>query len=134
MLKVSVPSGKYGEVLQRCIEDIIENMRAEILAHKEGDRMYPEDVKECTVWVDNLWDQIIKLRNAASFSLSNASELGNEYELPQEDPLMVVMKNALLLEFVDQEIGSDSRSSISKVLGYIMFNPNFPDSGTRVYH
>lgn len=135
MLRVAMPvSGKYGEALQRCIEDAVVNMQDDIAAHKEGERMYPEDVKECTAWVSNLWDQIRSLRNAASFSLSNVVELGSEYELAVDDPLMIIAKNALLLEFVDQEIGLDRNDSISKVLGYVMFNPNFPYSGTRVYH
>lgn len=134
MLKVAMPAGKYGEALQRCMEDVVENMRGDLSAHAEGVRMYPEDISECTVWVEQLWDQIHDLRNAASFSLSNLVDLGESYDLSPEDPLMVVTKNALLLEFVDIEIGLNKRNPISIVLGYILFNPNFPDGGPRVYH
>lgn len=137
MLQFSVPAGRSGITMQRCIETAIEGMKNEIDAHKEGTRIYPEDVEGCEKQVVALWDEIKSLRNLASFSLSNAIDLGQDYELTPNDPLMVVARNAVLLEFIDHELGEDTRSSITQIMNYIFLNPildHFPDHGTRVYH
>lgn len=137
MMQFSVPAGKSGITMQRCIEAALEGMKSEIDAHKDGTRIYPEDVEGCTKQVTALWDEIKSLRDLASFSLSNAIELGSDYELTPEDPLMVVARNAVLLEFIDHELGEDTRSSITQIMNYLFLNPildHLPDNGSRVYH
>lgn len=137
MLHFSVPVGRSGITMQRCIEAAINGMKDEIDAHQEGARIYPEDIEGCEKQVISLWNEIKSLRNLASFSLSNAIELGLEYELTSEDPLMVVSRNAVLLEFIDHELGEDTRSSITQIMNYIFLNPildHLPDDGTRIYH
>jgi hypothetical protein len=134
MMQFSVPAGRCGIAMQRCVEEAVNEMSLDIEAHRGGTRMYPEDVEGCNQYVKSLWDEIKSLRDLASFSLSNVTQLGLDYTLTKEDPLMVVTRNAVLLEFVDQELGENAKSSIGSVMRYIMFNPNFPDDGTRIYH
>lgn len=136
MMYLSVPANKYGLAMQRCIERAAEEMKADIDAHQEGDRMYPEDVEECECRVQEIWNDIKSLRNKASLSLLVATEQGSTYEFMKDDALVAVAKNAILLEFIDQELGFNTASAIGGVLGYVMSNPilNFPDGGARVYH
>lgn len=137
MLQFSIPAGKSGITLQRCVEAAVEEMKNELDAHREGTRIYPEDVESCDQQVADLWKEIKSLRDLASFSLSNAIQLGYDYVLSPTDPLMVVTRNAVLLEFIDQELGDNSSSSIGKIMNYILFNPildYIPDDGPRVYH
>lgn len=137
MLQFSIPAGRSGLTMQRCIEATVENMKKDLDAHREGSRIYPEDVEGCDKRVNDLWDEIKSLRDLASFSLSNATELGEDYVLTSEDPLMVVCHNAVLLEFIDQELGHNSRSSIGSIMNYLLFNPilsHVPDDGPRIYH
>lgn len=136
MLQFSIPAGKSGMAMQRCIEKAVKEMESDLDGHENGERLYPEDVEGCTARVKALWDEIHGLRNRATFSLMNAVELGSSYELVSEDPLMHVARNAILLEFIDQELGDDTSSSISKVMGYILYNPisYFPDRGARIHH
>ncbi len=135
-LQFAVPAGKSGMTMQRCVEAVIAEMKESLEAHVEGDRMYPEDVSECNNHVKVLWDEIKSLRDLASFSLSNAILLGTEYELRPEDPLMIVTRNAVLLEFIDHELGENSSSSIGNVMHYLFSNPvlQYPNSGSRVRH
>lgn len=137
MLQFSIPAGKSGITLQRCVEAALVEMKNELDAHREGTRIYPEDVAGCDAQVAALWDEIKSLRNLASFSLSNAIDLGYKYELTTKDPLMIVTRNAVLLEFIDQELGDNSKSSIGNIMNYILQNPilgYLPDDGARIYH
>lgn len=137
MLQFSIPAGRSGLTMQRCLEAAVEEMKNDLDAHREGTRIYPEDVEGCDLRVDALWDEIKSLRNLASFSLSTAIELGYDYVLTPEDPLMVVTRNAVLLEFIDQELGDNSKSSIGNVMSFILFNPildYIPDDRPRVHH
>lgn len=137
MLQYSIPAGRSGLAMQRCVEAAVEEMKNDLDAHREGTRIYPEDVEGCDLQVTALWDEIKSLRNLASFSMSNAIQLGYDYELSPQDPLMIVTRNAVLLEFIDQELGDNSKSSIGNVMNYVLFNPildHIPDDGSRVYH
>lgn len=137
MLQFSIPAGRSGLTMQRCVEAAVEEMKKDLDAHREGVRIYPEDVEGCEAQVKMLWAEIKQLRDQASFSLSNAIELGQDYVLSPTDPLMVVSRNAVLLEFIDHELGENTQSSIASVLGYILCNPildHLPDNGPRVYH
>lgn len=137
MLQFSIPAGRSGLTLKRCVEAAVEEMKSEMDAHREGTRMYPEDVEGCDAQVKLLWDEIKSLRNLASFSLSNAIELGYDYDLNPEDPLMIVTRNALMLEFIDQELGEDGKSSVGSVMNYVLYNPildYLPDDRSRIYH
>lgn len=137
MLQFPIPASRSGLTMQRCMEAAVENMKKDLDAHQEGNRIYPEDMEGCGERVNKLWDEIKELRNLASFALSNATELGEEYELTSSDPLMRVCHNAVLLEFIDQELGNDTRSSIGSIMNYLLVNPimsYLPDNGPRVYH
>lgn len=137
MLQFSIPAGRSGMAMKRCVEAAVEEMRKDLDAHREGTRMYPEDVTECNTQVNALWDEIKDLRDQASFSLSNAMDMGQDYVLSPEDPLMIVTRNAVILEFIDVELGDDSKSSIGRVMNYLLVNPildYLPNSGPRVYH
>jgi len=137
MLQFSVPAGRSGLTMQRCVESAVEEMKNDLDSHREGSRIYPEDVQGCKDRVAALWDEIKALRNLASFSMSNAIELGYDYVLAPTDPLMIVTRNAVLLEFIDQEMGENNSSSIGRILNYILFNPilsHLPDDSPRIYH
>lgn len=137
MLQFSIPAGRSGLTMQRCVTAALEEMKKDLDAHREGNRIYPEDVEGCELRVTSLWDEIKSLRNLASFSMTNAIELGEEYELSPEDPLMIVTRNAVLLEFIDQELGDNNKSSIGQIMNYILWNPileHLPDDGPRIYH
>lgn len=137
MFQYSVPAGRSGSAMARFVEAALTEMREGLNAHQEGDRVFPEDFDECTARVTAIWDEIKSLRDLAAFSLSNAADIGPSYPMLPEDPMMVVAKNAVLLEFIDQELGENTSSSVAMVLSYIYANPildHLPNDRPRVYH
>lgn len=139
MFQFNVPPGKAGIAMGKCIESVCMSLQPLLEKHYSGEeRLWPLDPQECQERCRDIWDEIYALRDQATFLISNIVDTNEEHSCIGDDPLSKVIRDAVMLELIDREVGQKMGGMVEVVLSFVWSDSpmlrQMPHRRARVYH